>query len=120
MQQKLFCMRTAKEKKFIVEKILFITNLYNLLKKCIVNIWHEFAPHARGMEILVISGDGMQRFFYMGTLQKRYETDSPLWVRRIASASIIATSMHCKDTRIMLKHVGIRQPSLVVSLKTKI
>ena len=34
---------------------------------------------------------------YIGTCEKRYETDSPLWVRRIASARIILTSMHCGE-----------------------
>ena len=34
-----------------------------------------------------------------GTFEKRYETDSPLWVRRTASANIMDTSMHWKRHR---------------------
>lgn len=34
---------------------------------------------------------------YMGTLEKRYDTDSPLCVRRIASAKIMEISWHCED-----------------------
>lgn len=33
---------------------------------------------------------------HMGTWLNRYETDSPLWVRRIDSASMVEMSMHWK------------------------
>lgn len=33
---------------------------------------------------------------HMGTWVNRYETDSPLWVRRMDSASMVEMSMHWK------------------------
>lgn len=33
----------------------------------------------------------------MGTWLNRYETDSPLWVRRMDSASMVEMSMHWKN-----------------------
>lgn len=33
---------------------------------------------------------------HMGTWLNRYETDSPLWVRRMDSASMVEMSMHWK------------------------
>lgn len=34
---------------------------------------------------------------HMGTWLNRYETDSPLWVRRMDSASMVEMSMHWKN-----------------------
>lgn len=33
---------------------------------------------------------------HMGTWVNKYETDSPLWVRRMDSASMVEMSMHWK------------------------
>lgn len=34
---------------------------------------------------------------HMGTWVNKYETDSPLWVRRMDSASMVEMSMHWKE-----------------------
>lgn len=49
----------------------------------------------------IVSGIGRTFFFgrghdcYIGTCENKYDTDSPLCVRLMASAKIILTSMHC-------------------------